>query len=202
MNPFYEGPFRRLGNRFRRKRLQLLLDRLARIDRPVHILDVGGYEDFWVQMHFDLDRHRLTILNLPGEVSAAKSPHVTCVEGDACDMRSMARGEFDIVFSNSVIEHVGDWKRQQAMASEVRRLSDRYFVQTPNYHFPLEPHFHFPWFQVLPVTVKTKLIQHFALGMMPRLPDGPTAFGETQHTLRLSVWRTNQRWRISKHCAN
>ncbi len=57
------------------------------------------------------------------------------------------------------------------MAAEVRRLSDVYFVQTPNFWFPLEPHTYVPCFQLMPLEVRTRLIQHFALGYFPRLPD-------------------------------
>ncbi len=57
--------------------------------------------------------------------------------------------EFDIAFSNSVIEHVPP-ELQAAFAAEVSRVADRYFVQTPNRYFPIEPHYQLPLFQFLP----------------------------------------------------
>ena len=53
----------------------------------------------------------------------------------------MAPRSFDIVFSNSVIEHVGGILEQRAMADGIRQVGDAYYVQTPNRRFPLEPHF-------------------------------------------------------------
>ncbi|MEM2045934.1 MAG: class I SAM-dependent methyltransferase, partial [Candidatus Bathyarchaeia archaeon] len=43
---------------------------------------------------------------------------------------------FDVVFSNSVIEHVGNYDDQKMCAEEIRRVGKCYFVQTPNFYFP------------------------------------------------------------------
>ena len=78
---------------------------------------------------------------------------------------------FDVVFSNSVIEHVGTYQDQIQMAKEVRRVGKRYFVQTPNKYFPLEPHFLFPLFQFLPINIRVLLLQNFKLGWFSKTPD-------------------------------
>jgi len=62
---------------------------------------------------------------------------------------------YDIFFSNSVIEHVGNEKRQRAFANEIERVAKTYWIQTPNKYFPIEPHFVFPFFQFLPQKIKT-----------------------------------------------
>lgn len=83
--------------------------------------------------------------------------------------------EFDVVFSNSVIEHLGEYPQQRRMADEVRRAGKRYFLQTPNRYFPLEPHFFFPFFQFLPVSVRVWLLSRFHLGWHKRGLDRRTA---------------------------
>jgi ubiquinone/menaquinone biosynthesis C-methylase UbiE len=71
--------------------------------------------------------------------------------------------EFPVAFSNSVIEHVPS-DRQAAFAGEIRRVADRYYVQTPNKWFPIEPHYQLPLVQFLPERVLKALNQRFSFG--------------------------------------
>ena len=99
------------------------------------------------------------------------SPHFTGVQGDARDLSRFRDREFDVVFSNSVIEHVGDYADQRRMADEIRRIGKRYFLQTPNRHFPIEPHFLFPFFQFLPLCTQVWLVSHLSLGWHRKVID-------------------------------
>ena len=108
------------------------------------------------------------------------------VIGDARDMSMFAEGEFDIVFSNSVIEHVGSFSDQAAMAREVQRVGRRFFVQTPNRYFPIEPHFLFPGFQFLPLTTRAWLHCRFDLGWMRRAESAEAAMTEVKQLRLLS----------------
>jgi hypothetical protein len=163
-----------LAARLRRKRFELFKSLIADLPRPVRILDVGGNEQFWERMDFcRADDASIVILNLTRDASARDS--IETVVGDARAMPEFEDQSFDVVFSNSVIEHVGDWDDQRRMADEIRRVGRRYFVQTPNRYFPIEPHFLFPGFQFLPIRTRTWLLQHFRLGWMPRTPDAVEA---------------------------
>jgi hypothetical protein len=78
---------------------------------------------------------------------------------------------YDLVFSNSVIEHLFTLDNQKAMAKEVQRVGKHYFIQTPNYWFPIEPHWVFPFFQYLPKSIRVKLTQTRAWGHIPQQKD-------------------------------
>jgi hypothetical protein len=92
------------------------------------------------------------------------------------------------VFSNSTIEHVGDFADQRRMAMEVRRIGRQYYVQTPNRHFPIEPHFMFPGFQFLPIWIRIWLLQHFTLGTHNKVPNRYDAEREVR-SIRLMTRR-------------
>ena len=138
-----------LGDRFRAKRFKLFQRFVDQLEKPLTILDVGGAESFWVNRNFqDRNEIQITLLNLePQEVS---SSNMSAVVGDATDLSQYSDKQFDIVFSNSVIEHLHNLENQQKMAIECQRVGRYFFVQTPNKYFPVEPHFRFPFFNFLP----------------------------------------------------
>ena len=159
-----------LAAKMRRKRFQLFKQLLNSISHPVNILDIGGTQQFWEVMDFtDSDKAHITLLNV--YQIETKYHNFTNVIGDATDLSGISDKSFDIVFSNSVIEHVGDFQQQQRMADEVQRVGLRYFVQTPNYYFPIEPHFLFPGFQWLPLSLRAYLLSHYDLGWIKKIPD-------------------------------
>ena len=158
------------AGRLRSQRLAFLNSLIQSIPKPIKILDLGGRPDFWQDSTFlalsdtDID---ITFLN----IEPVYHPDYKCLIGDARDLARFDDDEFDVVFSNSVIEHLGDYKEQRKMALEVQRVGQRYFVQTPNRYFPIEPHFLFPFFQFLPVNIKVWLLTHFKMGWYPKVSD-------------------------------
>lgn len=178
---------RSVATRLRRQRFQILLDMIRYSGSPIHILDIGGRPDYWEMMlasqSLKADPH-ITLLNT--ETYAVSRPNFTALVGDGRTMPQFADQQFDIVFSNSTIEHVGDFADQQRMANEVRRIGRRYYIQTPNRYFPIEPHFLFPLFQFLPITWRVWLVQHFNLGWYSRIPDYRRALAEVTSIRLLS----------------
>jgi hypothetical protein len=159
-----------LATKLRQRRFALFVCLLASMPRPIKILDIGGTQGFWERMNFT-DEPGIEVVILNVSHLPTTYDNFISVVGDARDMKAFADGEFDIVFSNSVIEHVGTYADQRRMAEEVQRVGKSYFIQTPNRYFPIEPHFLFPLFQFLPLSVRAFLAHHFDLGWYKRIPD-------------------------------
>jgi hypothetical protein len=170
---------RSLASRMRRRRFEFFLSLLGKLKGPIEILDIGGTQQFWdLMLGEDQPDIRVTLLNIGHQ--PASLPRFESVVGDARSMPQFAAKSFDVVFSNSVIEHLGDYANQRRMAEEVRRIGQRYFVQTPNKRFPIEPHFLLPWFQYLPVGTRTWLLNKFDVGWYRRIPDRSAARAEVE----------------------
>lgn len=154
------------ASKLRGRRLALFKSLIATIPHPVKILDVGGTIVFWQNSGFleEFESIEITVINITIKNNQTIHPRLKTVAGDARSMKQFEDKEFDVVFSNSVIEHVGDYDDQRQMASEVMRIGKKYFVQTPNLYFPIEPHFVFPLFQFLPIDTRVWLLTNFDLG--------------------------------------
>lgn len=141
-----------LGAKFRAKRLkkfETLFFRNFNPEKPISILDVGGTDYFWKKSQIpNVPGVRITLLNLHQEKTT--HPHIHSIIGDATDMKAFEDNKFDMVFSNSVIEHLYTFENQRKMANEIRRVGKKYFVQTPNKHFPVEAHYAIPFAQFIP----------------------------------------------------
>lgn len=153
--------------------------------QSVKILDIGGTEDYWKSMGFELnDKTEIVLLNLyEKEVS---HPGFKSIKGDACNLEGIADKSFDLVFSNSVIEHLFTKENQIKMANEIQRVGKNYFIQTPNKYFPIEPHWVFPFFQFLPFGLQVFLTQHFNLGHIPKIGDQEKAKEQVREVRLLS----------------
>lgn len=156
-----------LQNKFRNARFANFIQRIG-IRPTSRILDVGGSAYTWE--HSGLER-QVTILNI--KLPPDRSAPYQWVEGSACKMDMFSTKSFDIVFSNSVIEHVGPFDRQKEMADEIRRVGKKYWVQTPNKHFPIEIHFLFPFFQYLPRELKKAVARSWPFSFAKRLKLDP-----------------------------
>jgi hypothetical protein len=149
---------------------------IVSLPKPVRILDVGGTQLFWENMRFcGADEMRCVILNLL-EIKTTL-PNFRSIVGDARDMHQINDNEFDVAFSNSVIQFVGPggYEDQREMAKEIRRVANKFFVQTPYRHFPMEPHYLLPFFQYLPLAAKVWLLTHFKIGWCNNIPNRQTA---------------------------
>ena len=86
-------------------------------------------------------------------------PETTYVQGDRSGRLPFSDNEFDVVFCNAVIEHVGGNAAQAGFLREIFRVSKRCFVSTPNRWFPIEMHTVLPLVHYLPTPMYRKIFQ-------------------------------------------
>jgi len=80
-------------------------------------------------------------------------PEIKLIFGDGKNL-NFPDDHFDIVFCNTVVEHVGCNLEQKKFIEEICRMGKRIFVTTPNYWFPLDPHTLIPCVHWLPQKIK------------------------------------------------
>ncbi len=152
---------------FRRKRMSRLAG-AARLTGEMRVLDVGGTPDIWLLLD---QRPRIVFLNLPRTRDEVLDglPWAGRVYGDGRKL-PFADRSFDLVFSNSVIEHLGGAASQREFAAEVRRVGRGFWVQTPNRRFPFETHLLTPLVHLLPRRWQRWLVPRFTVWELVRRP--------------------------------
>jgi hypothetical protein len=180
--------FRLRARRF--AKIEALIESILSEKGHCDILDLGGTETYWLigEEFVRRNRHRLSITLVNIERQTVRQHDLFhSIAGSATAPDLFAGRKFDLVHSNSVIEHVGVWHDMQAFAANARRLAPRYYVQTPNYWFPYEPHFRFPGFQYLPERARVALIMRFQLGFFQRIEHRAEAESIIHHHRLLST---------------
>lgn len=162
-----------LSGRFRARRnillrAFLLAERTRRRRAKLRVIDIGGTGYYWrlVGLDFLADNEiDVVIVNDdPDEVQQIGSDRIGFVQGDACDI-PFDDGSFDVSHANSVIEHVGSFANMRAFAREMSRLAPAYYVQTPYFWFPVDPHFfRLPAVHWLPVPAQLALMRRHKIG--------------------------------------
>ena len=144
--------------RFRRDRMAIF-QRTFTLTARTRILDVGGTALNWSLIPA---RPQVTLLNLPTDGEAD-------VIGDGRYL-PFRDASFDIVFSNSVIEHISTEQDQRRFAGEVRRTGRAYWVQTPDRRFPIEPHLLTPFVHWLPKRMRVAITRRFTFWSLIERP--------------------------------
>lgn len=72
--------------------------------------------------------------------------------------------QFDIVFSNAVIEHVGDFDKQLYFIKELNRVSQQFYFTTPAKEFPIEVHTLYPFIHWLNKDIFNKTVSFLGKG--------------------------------------
>jgi SAM-dependent methyltransferase len=147
---------------FRKKRMRRF-GSVFSFSRAPRILDVGGTAEIWALLPLP-EASRVVLLNMPraGARPESEAIGLEYVHGDGCQL-PFGDKAFDVVFSNSVIEHVGGPEAQERFAREVARAGRGYWVQTPNRYFPIETHLLTPMVHLLPRGWRAFIVRRFTV---------------------------------------
>lgn len=154
----------RLSLRARRRMFDLFMQHFAPTP-ATRVLDVGVTSDSFYPESNYFER----FYPYPGRITAvgtedgahleASYPGLTYARIEASAPLPFSDGAFDIVFSNAVVEHVGDLARQRAFVTELCRVGQHFFITTPNRWFPFEHHTGVPLVHYLPAAVHRAILK-------------------------------------------
>lgn len=188
----------KLSRYLRARRDKVLRDLIAKCPRrgeTLEILDLGGRVDYWQRVGLDfLTAHkvRVTLVNLNdfeiGDSGEAEGMFLTAI-GDARAL-DFADNAFDLCHSNSVIEHVGLWGDMIRFAQEMRRVAPSYYCQSPNFWFPIDPHFPLvPFNHWLPRPLRVRLMRWLPIAHSGRADDLSQAASIVDSARMITGWQ-------------
>ncbi len=180
MAPSFADIHRPLARYFRSRRLRRFA-RSFNVDEQTKVLDLGGAEYYWPWLEV---RPRVTVANY-----AARDLKRVALDWVRADGRNLPfrDGAFDVVYCNSVLEHLPDEASREAMAREIERVGLGYSVQTPNRWFPLEAHTLTPAFHFLPKRWQARLARNFTIWGRLQRPSRAEARGFVENIRLLSA---------------
>ena len=153
-----------LGQRRRARRWDWVRDTFPDIS-SMSVIDLGGTAEAWLRAPIRPALVHVVNLEPSRETQAS---WIRADQADACDLPThISDSKYNLVYSNSVIEHVGGHSNRMRFAEAVHKLAERYWVQTPYRYFPIEPHWLFPGFQFLPLNVRAELSRRWPLVHTP-----------------------------------
>jgi hypothetical protein len=172
-SPYYEAirhvPLAsRLSLRVRRAMFQRFMD-LMRPTPDCTVLDLGvtadtgnpesNYFEQWYP-----HKHRIVCAGVEDALHLPQAyPGVTTRRIAAHQPLPFADGQFDVVFSNAVVEHAGSRRQQRFFIDEALRVARRFFITTPNRWFPVEVHTALPVVHYLPARLHRRVLSAIRL---------------------------------------
>jgi hypothetical protein len=177
-----------LSSKMRDRRFQGFLGLVDRMPaKPVRVLDVGGTTKFWENRGY-AGRADITVTTANTFSEERSHENLIPAVADATRLaESFEPGSFDIVFSNSTIEHLFTYDAQKKMADGIRALADVYYVQTPNFWFPIEPHFLAPAWHWTPKSIRVEILRRTKVGHRGKSPDADAAWTAIEEIRLLSA---------------
>ncbi|AQS84568.1 hypothetical protein A0U92_07010 [Acetobacter aceti] len=132
------------------------------------IIDLGGTPEYWKNLEYLIKGKEINVTVVNLKKFTSETTWISCIQKDATDLKEFPDNSFDLVHSNSTIEHLRSWKKMEEFAREARRLAPAYYIQTPNFWFPYEFHTKMIGFHWLPKLLRVKILMKRATGYYPR----------------------------------
>jgi hypothetical protein len=142
-----------LSGKFRERRTRRFL-LMFPPEKVSPVIDIGGLVDSWSD-----DPRDITVLNLMDQAAG----HCKVLVGDGRHTR-LADKSFALAYSNSALEHVGEWTDQVAFATELSRVGQGIYCQTPNRWFPFEVHYYCFFWHWYPRLLNSFFVVRFLTG--------------------------------------
>ncbi len=168
-----------LRNYSRRRRAGFFHSFIAAMKRPLNIVDLGGTVKFWADWGIALqDRLNITLINNhrldpTNRGSDNPFPFILNRDADATELTVADLRQYDLIFSNSFLEHLEDRRAQARLARAIVASRVPYFIQVPNKRSPIDPHFPsplVPFFAMYPEWLRARLLTLGAFGSGGRAP--------------------------------
>jgi len=173
-------------NQFRQTRfdnhVKPIIDKIKAQKGSCSIVDIGGDYDYWLDFEIGSDV-TVKLVNLK-EPIPLEDKRFSCAFGDARNL-DFQDNSFDLVHSNSLIEHVGVWSDMKRAAAEIRRPAPNYYVQTPNFWFPVDPHSRTAFLHWLPLHTRRKMLLKKSRGFYEKPGDLDAAMSLVEGTSML-----------------
>lgn len=176
--PVFDKSFLELLRASRKKVFKSFIEYMEPLSDDV-ILDVGAAGDYYGEQPFFEDNYKYkdNIIGLNtnvDEITSLKRKYkeIPIVLGDGRYLPFKSKS-IDILFSNAVLEHVGDIEKQRKFADETMRVSKKWFITTPNFWFPIEPHWQLPFIHFLPRKLQKQIMdssKKLSVENSPKLP--------------------------------
>jgi SAM-dependent methyltransferase len=146
----------------RRKKWAIFLKEIAP-SQGMRVLDVGFTEEEYSSTDNFIEKHypypeMLTALGIDIPIKFKTRYQMVTVVHYAGGLFPFEDKAFDLLWSNAVIEHVGDRNKQLLFIKEIKRVSKRAYITTPNRFFPIEVHTRTPLLHYLPSKIFYKYL--------------------------------------------
>jgi hypothetical protein len=180
----------------RARRLKLFNEFMKSITGPIRLVDLGGTVKFWES--WGLAKQPLFNVTLVNNHDLDKQysndpialPNIRRLGADVLTLTAADFAQFDVIFSNSLIEHLPGRELQRQLAQAIIDSGRPYFLQTPNKRSPLDPHFprpYVPFFAAYPRSVQARLLSWSALGSSSVAPSYDAALARLQNYYPLTT---------------